>query len=340
MTAGTNIVLPQRGRGRISKTAQAQYEDALDEFCAAIVQIRATIDFDISARGWCYILEPFGLLKGDFDKAQALITDCRKHGRLPLNIVAEDGARSFLNLEDLDEDDPVNCADAAINYLSQAHHFYTPMSFWDGQEYYLEMLVEKVDLKSLFAKVCAEFHVPVANARGWSDLNSRAAMMKRFARHEAEGRRPVLLYCGDHDPMGLSISDFLRSNLADLSAAVGWKPEYLIVDRFGLNADFIERHGLTWIVNLETGGKKRLDSPSHPDHQKPYVQNYLTLYGARKVEANALVVRPDAGRQLCRDAILKYVDADAPRHYEAALSVEREKVRAEIETRLAEGIWS
>jgi hypothetical protein len=339
MTPDISIVLPHRGRGRHSQVAQAQYEDALLAFCAAIIQIRSTIDFDISARGWCYILENHGLLKGEFDRAQALITDCRKQGRLPLNIVAEDGARSFLNLEDLDDNDPVNCADAAINYLSQAHQFYTPISFWDGQEYYLEMLVEKIDLKGLFANVCSAFNIPIANARGWSDLNSRAAMMRRFAEHEAEGRRPVLLYCGDHDPMGLSISDFLRSNLADLSAAVGWTPENLIVDRFGLNADFIERHNLTWIDNLETSGGRRLDDRRHPDNQKPYVQRYLTRYGARKVEANALVVRPVAGRQLCRDAILKYIDADASKRYRVALSIEREKVRAEIAFRMEGANW-
>jgi hypothetical protein len=45
------------------------------------------------------------------------------------------------------------------------------------------------------------------------------------------------------------------------------------------------------------------------------VQNYLRDYGARKVEANALVIRPEAGRRLCLDAITKYIDADAPQEY-------------------------
>jgi len=44
--------------------------------------------------------------------------------------------------------------------------------------------------------------------------------MRRFKQWEARGKRPVLLYCGDHDPGGLLISDSLRSNIAELAKAV------------------------------------------------------------------------------------------------------------------------
>jgi hypothetical protein len=74
-----------------------------------------------------------------------------------------------------------------------------------------------------------------------------------------------------------------------------------------LNADFIEANGLSWIDNLETSSGGRLDDPRHTDHRKPYVQTYIREFGVRKCEANPLVVTPEAGRQLCRDAILQYV---------------------------------
>jgi hypothetical protein len=104
----------------------------------------------------------------------------------------------------------------------------------------------------------------------------------------------------------------------------------LTVDRFGLNADFIRRHRLTWIDNLITGSGGNLTDKKHPDHFKPYVQDYLKRFGARKVEANALVVRPEAGRKLCRDAILHYVPAVAVARYELRLSRVREKTRREF----------
>src|SRR5215472_1962000 len=145
----------------------------------------------------------------------------------------------------------------------------------------------------------------------------RLGRFKRTRRYDAplstmgEGKQCALLYFGDHDPGGLHISDFLRANFEELERAVGWSPRYLIIDRFGLDYNFIERNGLTWIENLATGSGKSLADPKHPDHFKAYVQTYLRRFGARKVEANALVARPEAGRELCRQAILRYVPESA-----------------------------
>ena len=69
----------------------------------------------------------------------------------------------------------------------------------------------------------------------------------------------------------------------------------IISDRFGLNYNFIEANHLTWIDNLETSSGGDLASTRHPDHSKPYVQDYLARFGGRKCEANALVVTPDRG---------------------------------------------
>ena len=67
------IELPRRRRGAQSAEAKAEYAEQLGAFCQVILQIRSTLDFDVSARGWCYLLEEHGLTKGEFDKAQALI---------------------------------------------------------------------------------------------------------------------------------------------------------------------------------------------------------------------------------------------------------------------------
>ena len=207
--------------------------------------------------------------------------------------------------------------------------WYEPISYWDYQDRYIEMAVEKNDLRTLFENVCAGYHVPIWNAAGWSDINSRAALMQRFQEHSDAGRHCVLLYCGDFDPAGLHISDTIRKNLFDLEQAVGWCPseENLTIERFGLNYDFIIATTITWIDGLKTGGGGDLADPRHRDHFKPYVQSYLAKYGARKVEANALVARHEAGRQLCREAIEKYIDRDKINKYEEKLQEERQKVR-------------
>jgi hypothetical protein len=186
--------------------------------------------------------------------------------------------------------------------------------------------------------MCYQYHIPITNSSGWNDINSRAAIMKRFADWEAKGKQCVLLYCGDHDPGGLQISGFIRSNYDDLSNAVGWSPRNLIIERFGLDYDFIIAQRLTWIDNLERGGGKHpLNDPRHNDHLKPYVQSYLEQFGARKCEANALVTRPGAGRELCQAAILRHIDQDGIREYESNLAEIREELGLLVRQKLADG---
>ncbi len=284
----------------------------------------------MSSRGWCYILEnEHRLPKGDFDKAQDLVNDCRKTGLLPIDFTVEDEARSAANLENCHEEDPAQFAGTIAQGLHE-WNTYLPVSFWDDQPVYIQLVVEKIDLKSLFMPVCQQYCVPIINARGWSDLNLRAGLMRRFQAHEQKGRRPILLYCGDLDPVGLQIAERLLGQLGELHGAVGWSPRNLIIERFGLNFDFVEKHDLTWIDGLQTGSGKDLGDPNHRQHRAAFVQQYIAQYGKRKVEANALVVRPEAGRQLCRDAIEKHLDMGAITAFKQSLVHHREKVRTAL----------
>ena len=330
----TKLVIPRKGVGRPSAKATARYETDLAKFCAWIRQIDAALKFKVSARGFGYILENKGLItKIDFDKVEKVINDARKSGALPTDICAQDQRRAADNVEDIHYTDPDKHADSLIEGILNAA--YTPFSFWEDQVYYVEMMVEKVDLKSLFATLCAEYAIPITNAAGWNDINSRVQIVERFKYWESLGKRCALLYCGDFDPAGLQISSKIKSNLNDLSGAVGWSPKKLTVDRFGLNEALIEELGLTWIDNLQTSkGEYPLDDPRHRDHTQPYVQDYLRRYGVRKVEANALVTAPEAGEALCRDAINRYVPEYAPGDYRTAIAPRQEELRQIIERRL------
>ena len=179
------------------------------------------------------------------------------------------------------------------------------------------MVVEKIDLVTLFSPICEEYHIPIANSKGWSSMLQRAEYARRFKEAEDNGMKCVLLYCGDHDPDGLRISEFLRNNLYDL-LHIGWRDGYtgydptkLQIERFGLNADFISHHKLTWIDNLITGSGKNLASKDHKNFDMPYVQDYLGEFGAKKCEANAIVTMPVEARKLVRKAITDILGKDA-----------------------------
>jgi len=268
--------LPRRNRGRQNGAAIEAYQAELRAFCDRILEIKSRLDFQVGTRGWCYLLEGDHIItKGEFDDAERLITQCRKDGLLPLDICSEDDKRKVDGLEALDDRDIDEEAGSVVDhvrsYADYAHLNYTPFSFWDDLNVYVEIAVEKSDLKSLFAR------------------------------------------------------------------AVGWCPDNLIIDRFGLNKDFIDAHRLTWIDNLITGSGKNLTDKTHPDHFKSYVQDYLKAFGAQKVEANALVARSEAGGQLCEQAILRWVPEDAVGNYRASLAEVREELRRAIVAQLAEG---
>lgn len=303
------IEMPSRGKGR---------ENSIQTFADELKKIQSQIDFKVSARGWCYQLEQFGLItKAEFSKVETLINkECRQRGYLPIDFVAEEESRKFSGIETPNESSPLEFIKSFLNDVLIAERYYTP-DWWDGEEYYIQMVVEKIDLKSLFTPVCVEYHIPIATSKGWSSMLQRAEYARRFKEAEDKGLKCVLLYCGDHDPDGLRISEFLRSNLDDLRNIVwgdgeeGYDPCELTIDRFGLNYDFIIANNLSWINNLITGSGKNLALPSHPNHFMSYVQDYLAAIGERKCEANALVVAPTQGRLLCQQTIENYVGEGA-----------------------------
>lgn len=295
----------------------------LRQFADILIEIQKSLDFKMSSRGWCYSCEQMRLINKDqFDKIEEAINTARKRGYLPVDFVAEESARQFSGVERPSDGEPREVAPRILEMLLEGWKYFTP-DWWQGEEYYIQVVVEKIDLKTLFEPVCRRYHIPIANSKGWSSVLQRAEYARRFREAEMMGLKCVLLYCGDHDPDGLRISDTLRKNLDDLKEirwsdrVTGYDPTDLIIDRFGLNFDFIERNQLTWIDNLITGSGKNLNDPKHPNYDLPYLKSYKREIGIRKCEANAIVVIPDIARQLMEEEILKYLGEDAPDRFKA-----------------------
>ncbi len=301
----------------------------LAEFSNILRIISNHIGFKLSARGWAYQLEGFGIIdKSEFDRIQKLINECRKKGYLSINFVAAEKAREFEHVFKVTEESPREKLLEYINDMYDRDIYHIP-DYWEGEKYYLQVLVEKIDLVTLFEDVCKNYRIPIATSKGWSSISQRAELIERFKYHEEQGRIPVLLYCGDFDPAGLAISDMMKKNFNDLYRATKWNPyRKLIVDRFGLNKDYIEEHGLTWIDNLVTG------SGREADESKPMVADYIAEYGRRKCEANALVVRPQAAKKLMKDTIEKYLGSEGANRFskkDTKISEEYKKIMDEID---------
>jgi len=288
--------------GRMKLPRNNGDKEQLIAFASEIEKLQAMIGFPLSARGWGYTLEGEGLItKAEINNVEKLINVCRKLGYLPVDFTAGDESRLFKCVHTPNPLTPQEWIEKQLDEVMTCE-----------EKYYLQMVVEKIDLRNLFGDICHDYHVPVANAKGWSSIRQRATYARRFKEAEERGLQCVLLYFGDHDPDGLRISDKLQKNLVDVSKIVwgdgeeGYNPENLIIDRFGLNFETIEEYGLVWIENLITGSGRNLADPSHCNFMLPYVQQYLKVIGERKCEANAVVKRRDVGMQLCEDAIQRY----------------------------------
>lgn len=309
----------------------------LGTFVAFVEQISSEIGFRVSSRGWGYILEQRGIInKSQFDKVESVINRCRREGLLPVDFVADESARAFENIEVPTSSTHAEHIREWLAAAISSERYFTP-DWWEDEEYYIQMVVEKIDLVTLFQPVCAKYHIPIANSKGWSSILQRAEYCRRFAAAEERGLQCVLLYCGDHDPDGLRISETLRKNLEDVAAIrwndgeQGYDPSNLEIARFGLEYDFIISNNLTWIDNLITGSGKDLGSSSHPNHGLPYVKSYLRKVGRRKCEANSVVVIPEMGRRLCESTILGYLGADAEARFDRKVELVAERIQAELE---------
>ena len=264
-----------------------------------------------SSRGWCYLFEGLGLIeKGEFSKAQKAMNDCRKIGFLPINFVAQDQdeTRRFAGIhEAADPADRINKLKEDIEKMLENLPSYTT-DYWEGEEHYVMMYVEKGDNRNLLKPVCDEYHVPIVNSKGWYPILLRAHIAILSMKAEKRGLIPVLLLFYDHDIAGLKITNTFRKGLYDVSGGTGWIPRNLEIYRFGLNADDVEKYGLSWIENLKTGSGK------DPNWDNKDVREYVRKFGVKKCESNALFKNDatlEAGEKICRDAIEKYYGKDA-----------------------------
>lgn len=313
----------------------------------AIERMSAETGYRFGPRGWAYYAEGLGLItKGEFDRFEKLLTDMRKDGELDPDVIEPDASRMATDVFDFEASGHTTeeHAQYAVNEIGDRlrswSRSYYEAGFWDGLDYYVEMIVEKKDLVQIFRSTADRYNVRITNGKGDTDIHTRLAMLKRFRDHAEEGRRCVLLAIGDHDPKGLHIVSGLQRTVMSCANLKGldWDyPEFEVVN-IGLTEQQVDTLDLMKIGNLETGGGRDLSDPAHPDHYKPYVQDYIARFGVWKCEANALVGHPAPARALLEASINRFIPAGHPADVEAANEPSQAAVRAAI-SRLVQG-WT
>lgn len=156
---------------------------------------------------------------------------------------------------------------------------------WARQDHYVEVWVEKQALESVVARPCRALHVPFMARKGYLSASEALRAGQRFEAIKADGRKPVVIHLGDHDPSGI---DMTRDNADRLALYARYGVE---VRRVALNMDQIEEHN---------------PPPSPTKVSDSRAKGYIDAYGSSCWELDAL--EPKTLDELIRSSVGDYID--------------------------------
>ena len=176
---------------------------------------------------------------------------------------------------------------------------------WEGQDYMPEVWIEKDALIGVIEGVCTELNIPYFSCRGSVSQSEMWGAARRLDNYAADGRHPVVIHLGDHDPSGI---DMTRDNIDRLDMFTHYPVE---VRRIALNMNQVRAY------NPPPNPAKVTDSR---------YKKYVAQFGKDSWELDAL--KPDVIADLIRSTVLEYRDED--------LWAERVQVEQAGRDRLAE----
>lgn len=170
-----------------------------------------------------------------------------------------------------------------INSAAYSYH----IDYWEGQENYIEVWVEKDALVGIVGRVCEKLDVNYFSCRGYVSQSEMWVASQRLKRREAEGKNIILLHLGDHDPSGIDMS----RDIMDRQFLFG--SHEINFDRLALNMNQIDQY------NPPPNPTKVTDSRS---------SSYIDKFGYSCWELDAL--EPQVISELIEISIKKFRDND------------------------------
>ena len=175
---------------------------------------------------------------------------------------------------------------------------------WEGQEHYVEVWIEKEALMSVFEPVADRLHVRLLACRGYASATAMYDGAKRLEEAQEQGRQPVVIYLGDHDPSGMDMSRDIKDRLFTMTG-LGTDVD---VRRIALNFDQVEHYN---------------PPPNYTKETDSRASNYMDEYGDDSWELDTL--DPPVLDQLVTEAVGEFVDDDL---WEEQMNLESEHIAA------------
>lgn len=157
---------------------------------------------------------------------------------------------------------------------------------WDGQDYYVEVWVEKDALIGIVERTCNKLDVPFFSCRGYVSQSEMWEAAQRLRRMHHLGREGVIIHLGDHDPSGKDMSRDIAERLETFEA-------YPIFERIALNIDQIHKY------NPPPNPTKVTDSRA---------KEYIKQFGYKCWELDAL--KPEILDKLISEKVAAYCNKE------------------------------
>jgi hypothetical protein len=231
-----------------------------------------------------------------------LISDGRMAGLIDWNAIEDRGRGIKPWLIQEDEQEVVNGLEYGL-----------ALDYWERQNAYVEVWVEKDALSSVIQRPCMKWRVPYMPCKGYLSSSEAWRSGRRFRAMERAGReRLVLIHLGDHDPSGIDMTRDNRDRVELFGEAS------VEVHRIALNMDQVDRYS---------------PPPNPAKVTDSRAADYISKFGRTSWELDAL--EPQVLDTLISSTIEQFVDGDL---WEATRREERDrrKVLAAIHGRFDE----
>lgn len=80
------------------------------------------------------------------------------------------------------------------------------LDLWETQKHRVEVWIEKDALIGVIEKVCKKYQVPFFSCRGYVSQSATFTAGERMKNIIDEGKTPIILHLGDHDPSGIDMT--------------------------------------------------------------------------------------------------------------------------------------
>ncbi len=161
---------------------------------------------------------------------------------------------------------------------------------WEGQQYRVEVWVEKDALEGVVGKAARALDVQFFSCRGYASMTSLWEAGQRLKGYAENDQTPVIIHLGDHDPSGIDMSRDIQERVSlfmdDYSDSLEFK-------RLALNQDQIDEY----------------EPPPNPAKvTDARYADYSSKHGDECWELDAL--EPSVIDNLIQQAVLEYRDED------------------------------